>query len=141
MEKILVILDTLLAQSAGISAERLFAKPVGEATYLIDSIPFFASGINLGDTVSARRLPHEELPIFSDVIARSGHATCRVRVAESDPEAAKDAEALLELLRTEGCSMEKGFGIVAIDVPPMEHTKTLLSIVENAASEGVWSVF
>jgi Domain of unknown function (DUF4265) len=58
------------------SGETLWATAVGQGAYRIDNIPFFATGVSLGDVVEAQAI--DGLPTFVKIRQRGGHATLRV---------------------------------------------------------------
>jgi len=58
--------------------ENLWAAPLGDNLYRLESIPFFIYGISLHDVVLG--LPNEEgILVFSELIKPSGNKTLRAR--------------------------------------------------------------
>ena len=92
--------------------EQLWVKQVGEGRFLMRSLPFFTFGVALGDEVST-----DESLTIDAVVRRSGHRLIRVAVERDRAEPFH--EELHPLLDEERLVHEwRGFGYVAIDIPP-----------------------
>ena len=115
------------------SGETLWATALGDGSYRIDNIPFFETGVSLGDVVEAEMI--DGLPTFARVRRRGGHATLRVAVVEvaTVPELRSAVEAL-------GCSTELSHlpRLVSIDVPPSASLETLRAYLVAGSGQGRW---
>jgi hypothetical protein len=115
------------------SGETLWATALGDGAYRVDNIPFFATGVSLGDVVEAEMI--EGLPTFARVRHRGGHATLRVAVVEVStvPELRSSVEAL-------GCTSELSHlpRLVSIDVPPSASLETLRKYLAAGSGQGRW---
>jgi hypothetical protein len=101
--------------------EWLWAEPLGNQRYRIESSPFFAYGLSYDDVVRAGEPEGAagENPRLEDVERKGGHRTLRIALDPSvdldSPEIHDILEALLEM----GCTYE-GLPpkLASIDVPP-----------------------
>lgn len=86
---------------------------VTEDGYRIDNIPFYATGIALGDVVSAER-GDDGMLHFKRILIESGHSTVQLWFADE----ATVADVRNDL-RSLGCASELDLPrLVAVDVPP-----------------------
>jgi len=115
--------------------EHLFASKVGNH-YQVDSVPFFATGISYRDLIEAHPGPAGLLK-FNRVAKKSGHMTYRVLLTENAA-ARESADYILKLLADAGCTLERGFGLIAIDIPPGEDASSIVGMIQSSAAEGVW---
>ncbi|HEX8701612.1 MAG TPA: DUF4265 domain-containing protein, partial [Myxococcaceae bacterium] len=90
--------------------ENLWVTVAGNGLYQVGNIPFFATGIALGDLVEAE--PENGLLRFRRVIQPSGHSTMRVIVYDKE-----EVAAVRELFKGMGCSIEQSHipGLIALD--------------------------
>jgi hypothetical protein len=95
------------------AVETLWARLLGANFYELDSIPFFARDVALGDSVEAARV-HNELT-FRRLARPGGHST--LRIIAFDP---RDVTLIRKRIRELGADSELSdiAGLVAIDVPP-----------------------
>ncbi len=92
--------------------ETMWAMPVREG-YVLDSIPFYATGVSCRDVVSAVQDEYGVLQ-FVDVVGVGGHSTVRLWLFDSD--AVDPVRAALRLL---GCASEVSdiHTLIAVDIP------------------------
>lgn len=111
--------------------EDLWAIGLGDGTFQIDSVPFYAPGISSGDIVSAVR--QEDTLVFVSVVAPQGHSTARVIMYDKN---------LTQQVRNElaalGCSTELSNvpTFFSIDVPPKVAFAPIANLLESYASAG-----
>lgn len=115
------------------SVESLWALPKGEGLFQVDNIPFFATGVAVGDLVSAT--PEEGAFRFQDVVQASGHSTLRLAISE-----AADVPAVRALFEQKGCSVEQSHlpRLIAIDVPPSVPLDSLRPVLIAGQEQGRW---
>lgn len=88
------------------------SRPEG---YELDSIPFYARGIALGDIVQTKTAPDGGLE-FDRVVRRGGHSTYRIWLRDPRPD---DPQFTIDELRGRGLAVESPFPyLLAADVPP-----------------------
>jgi hypothetical protein len=107
--------------------ENLWVAATGNGLYRVGNIPFFATGISLGDIVEAE--PEGGLLRFRRVVHPSGHSTIRVIVYDKG-----EVAEVRELFKGMGCSIEQSHipGLIALDVPP----SISLAQVQQTLAEG-----
>ena len=94
--------------------EALWAIPRPEGLEL-DSIPFYARGIALGDVVHANVAADGGLE-FDRVVRRGGHSTYQVLLRERRPD---DPQFTIDEFRSLGLAVESDLPyLLAVDVPP-----------------------
>lgn len=117
--------------------EWVWASRVGDATFRIDNVPFFAKGISSGDIVAANQT--DKGLIFGSLVQSSGHSTVRVVVLRGDRDD-REMQALVADLRASlkalGCSTELSHipNLFSVDIPPEVSYKAVsefLSLKEN----------
>ena len=115
------------------TVESLWALPKDEGLFQLDNIPFFATGVALGDIVSAT----EEKGVlrFQEVIQPSGHSTLRVAISK-----VADVPAVRVLFEQKGCSVEQSHlpRLIAVDVPPSIPLESLHPVLEAGREQGRW---
>jgi hypothetical protein len=121
---------------AGPEDEWLWAEPLGNGRYRLESAPFFAYGLSRGDVV---RAPGEgELPRVEQLDAKSGHRTLRVAL---DPDWDLDRPELQRFvaeLTDMGCAVDAlPPKIVALDVPPEVDVATIVEKLQIPFRDGV----
>lgn len=97
--------------------------------YKIDNIPFYATGIAVGDVVSAE--PDKDgLLRYSGLVSPSGHSTIRLWMSKEE-----DVARIRHELHKMGCSTELDLSrLVSVDIPPIlpySHVKAYLDKHEN----------
>jgi hypothetical protein len=115
------------------SVESLWALPKGEGLFQVDNIPFFATGVAVGDIVSA--FQEEGAFRFQEVVHASGHSTLRVAISE-----ATDVPAVRALFEQKGCSVEQSHlpRLIAVDVPPSVPLGSLRPVLVAGQEQGRW---
>ncbi|MFY0529330.1 DUF4265 domain-containing protein [Archangium gephyra] len=115
------------------SVESLWALPKGEGLFQVDNIPFFATGVALGDVVSAT--PEEGAFCFQAVVHPSGHSTLRLAISE-----AADVPAVRALFEHKGCSVEQSHlpRLIAVDVPPSVPLESLRLVLDAGREQERW---
>ena len=115
------------------AAETLWAVREGEGLFRLDNIPFFATGVALGDIVSG--VPEASFYRFQEVIRPSGHSTLRIAVTE-----AADVPAVRRLFEQAGCATEQSHlpRLVAIDVPPAVPLDSLRPLLDSGREQDRW---
>ncbi len=114
------------------SVERVWATPVGNDQYLLDSIPFYVLEVSLGDKVLA---PMDDgIPVFDSVIESSGHSTLRL-VLMNDNFPMSEVTNVLEKL---GCKWEGAeIGtMIAVDVPPEIEIEPVIQFLNGLVEAG-----
>jgi hypothetical protein len=93
--------------------ENLWVTFAGGGHYKVVNIPFFATGIALGDIVEAQ--PEQGLLRFRRVVHPSGHSTIRVIVYDKG-----EVASVRDFFKGMGCSIEQSHipGLITLDVPP-----------------------
>jgi hypothetical protein len=82
--------------------------------YKLDSIPFYAKSLALGDIIEARYDDEEKALVLEDIIEFSGHSTVQVVVLNDN----YLTDNLRQLFHNLGCSTEKQIDrYFAIDIP------------------------
>jgi hypothetical protein len=96
--------------------EQLKARPTRvEGVYELESIPFFARDLAIGDEVKTEAIPGDFSPVVRTIHKRSGFSTVRIVISENE-----DREALIKYLTGLGCRLEfcrEYEGLVAIAIP------------------------
>ncbi len=115
------------------SGETLWATAVGQGAYRIDNIPFFATGVSLGDVIEAQAI--DGLTTFVKIRQRGGHATLRVAVV--DAATVPDVRAAIEEL---GCATELSHlpRLISVDVPEASSLDEVRSFLAAGADQGRW---
>jgi len=115
--------------------ERLWATPLSNGNYLIDSIPFFVMGISDGDEVSVNREGNNL--VFEKLLKPSGAST--FRLVPANPEMSAKVRADIEAL---GCSSEynQHVGLIAVEVPASRSIQPFLDYIVEKREEGVLDV-
>ena len=111
--------------------EDLWAVRVGNGTFQIDNVPFYASGISSGDLVSAAL--REGKLVFSELVEPKGHSTIRVIVyAENSTQRIRDE------LKELGCATELSNidDFFSVDVPPEVNYFRVKSLLAGRADAG-----
>lgn len=92
--------------------ESLWAEPLGDRRFRIDSIPFYAKDLSFDDIVQADK--EDGFYVLKDVIEYSPNSTIRVLIYDL-----QDEPRTRRCLRDIGCGIEGSgiAGLLAIDVP------------------------
>lgn len=97
--------------------ERMWAWVIDErlGLYKLDSIPFYAKSLAVGDTIVAVYKEEERALTFQNIIKFSGHSTVQVVVLDKSA----NTEAIRNVFHEMGCSSEKQFQqYFSLDIPP-----------------------
>ena len=116
--------------------ESMWAKPIGDGVFLLDSVPFFVDGVSCGDKLYAQRASDGALE-FAGVAEAGGHSTYRVILAEDTPtDQARQHWLELEQL---GCGREMVSELMwAMDLPPPVDLARVQDVLERGEAAGVW---
>lgn len=115
--------------------ESLWAKPLGNDTYEIDNIPFYAYGVSDKDVVFAMMKDNELL--FQNVVKNGGHST--YRIFQNEGVLAQVFDVYWKPLDKIGCGKEAGGdGFFAVDVPPETDIYQAYALLEKGEENGIW---
>lgn len=122
---------------AGYSAEWMWAEPLRDSTFKLDSSPFSAYGISADDIFQV--LVIDDILVFDKIIRKSGNRTVRVRL----PKGFSHDNFLPEWSRLEqlGCTFEgsqAGRPLYSITVPPDTEIGAVLAYLKMKEDAGVW---
>jgi Domain of unknown function (DUF4265) len=120
------------------SVENMHAEPLFDDTFRLKNSPFYFYGISFGDVFSVK--VEEGRLFFSNVTARGGHSTYRVKLPPG-----KSHDHFLEFwnsLEKLGCTFE-GTGanerrLYAIDIPPGADVNTIYRLLQEGEEAGNW---
>jgi Domain of unknown function (DUF4265) len=129
----------------GHGSETLWAAPVANSEwhhFEIRNSPFFATGINHLDVVTARPTENDTIFDFIAVAKRGGHSTYMILMQPGDTRTA----AYWNMLEKMGCSYESthiGLSIgrrllYSVDVPPTADGYEVYDMLERGHDDGVW---
>lgn len=121
--------------------EQLWAKPLGNKLFKIDTIPFFVKGISCGDVVEASADSEGELR-YSSLFRPSTHNTLRVIVFRESPDPRPLPDRVADLrsqLTKIGCSSELSHvpGLVAVDTDSVSIDK-VLGVLQCGEEADLW---
>jgi hypothetical protein len=121
-----------------VESENLWAKPLSNGNFKIDSIPFHIYGLSLDDEVSAK--VSEGRLCFDTIKSRSGHSTYRLFLSEKGVNEPEEVIRFWSRLEELGCQRElAGRRVVSVDVPPESDIFAIFRILEAAENGGLWS--
>ena len=119
----------------GDSVETLWAEEVPGGYRLLNS-PWLAKGLSYLDLVEAAPGPDGLLQIIGK-IGTAGHSTYRLLIEDD-----ADWELHWERMQSLGCtyeeSLENGFRLFAVDVPPACDIHVAYTLMEAGESAGAW---
>jgi hypothetical protein len=98
------------------TVETMWAVKVDEdkGLYMLDSIPFYAKSLAVGDIIEVEYDSDEQGLVLADIVEFSGHSTIQVVILETTI----NTDTLREIFHGLGCSTEKQMErYFAIDVP------------------------
>lgn len=106
---------------------------MGEGLFQIDNIPFFVTGIALGDIVSAIHEGGEFR--FQKVVHPSGHSTLRLIIYDKS-----EVPTVRRLLKERGCTSEGSHipGLISVDVPPSVSLDELRAMLDEGEAQERW---
>ena len=136
-ERPLVKIQAEIAGLEGLDGEQLWAEPLGDDLYRIESLPFYAYDVHFRDIIRAvQRAPDDELLTVVEVVRPSGYKTLRVMFDMELPH--EEVEHLLGALTARKVEYEHSEGyFYALNVPPdadYEGVCRMLWSLENAGS-------
>lgn len=120
--------------------EWMWASRVGNSTFKIDNIPFFAKSISCGDIVAAEQT--NTGLIFRELVQPSGHSTVRIivhRGNRSDEQLRTVVDDVAQALRALGCTTELSHipSLIAVDVPPEVNYQSVAAFLSGKEHEGL----
>lgn len=95
----------LQARDLGFEQEEIWAFDCGSDEYEVDSVPFFAYNISIGDIVLAPKDDISKKPTFQRVVQKSGNNTIRL-LFDLSQTPLNEISAMLSQLREYGCGYE-----------------------------------
>lgn len=118
------------------SWEGMRAHPSNEGGFVLDSVPFYLRNVSRGDTVLAVQ---GEFLEFAEVLARGGHNTYRLLLADVPESEITSTIAELESL---GLAVEKSENgiLLAVDVPPSVDQREIDGYLAEQRELGRWQV-
>jgi Domain of unknown function (DUF4265) len=118
---------------SGMDAEWLWGKPVGDASFALQNVPFLIDGLSCEDVVAVRL--EDDIFVFDRVLSRSGHSTYRIyaKVDKTDSE----LNALIEKLRSMHCEFERANSkLLGVNVLPEADIYAVYKVLEDAENLG-----
>ncbi len=105
-----------------------------EDGYEVDNIPFYATGVAVGDVVATESDVDGGL-LFLEVIRPSGHSTIRLWFSDE-----RDVAQVRESLRSAGCTSELSElpRLVAVDVPPARSLAEMKAFFDAGEAAGTF---
>jgi len=125
----------------GPAEDAVWAEPLGNDRYQIESCPFFAYGLSRGDVVRAAESAEQGGPVLEDVLEKGGHRTLRIALDPTVDLRSAPVQRILDRLIGLGCTHELlRPKIVAIDLPPEVDLAPTTEVLQEAARAGalVW---
>jgi len=122
-----------------VSAERVWARPLGDDTYRLENVPWFVYGVAEGDLVRAVAPSTDEWPVYQDTVRSSGNCTIRVIPLRSGALAGSQA-AVLDLFAALGVTGEGAgtYSLVALTVPPDADLGAVKTLLRQGEDDGRW---
>ena len=115
----------------GFKTESLWVVQEGNF-FRINNVPFYATGLSLGDVVSICENGEEKY--YSNTVQSGGHSTYRVFSLNED-----DLDFYMDLLKRLGCTYEKATeNLYAIDVPMEADIYEVYEILKLGEKRGAW---
>jgi hypothetical protein len=118
--------------------ESVWAEPLGDDLFRVQSVPSAIDGVSLGDTVLAR--DEDGARVAREIARRGGHATYRLRI----PAALVNEfhRMYWDGFEKIGCTYEGRQGepyLVALDVPPETDRRQVQALLEHGRRRGIWT--
>jgi hypothetical protein len=121
-----------------VTAETLWADPIGPDRYRLDNTPFHAQGYSFKDIVYAPHDTDHEMPVVREAVEKSGHSTYLLWVpqgASNNPDFDQYWKPLADL----GCSFEGvGGKMLAVDIPAKTDIHKAYDLMDAGLSADVW---
>jgi hypothetical protein len=122
---------------AGPEDEWLWAEPLGGNRFRVESAPFFAYGLSLGDVV--RAAAPGDMPRVDRVESKGGHRTLRIALDPDWDVDRPEIQLVLGELRQMGCALDAlPPKILALDVPPEVDVAAVVERLQIPFHDGVW---
>ena len=126
-----------LPEDSPYGAESLWAERIAEGKYRLDNSPFYVYGYSHEDVVAV--IEEDGSLVVKGLIARGGHSTYRVYLAEELTVDSQEFEAYWCRLESLGCTYEgANQRMLAIDVPPAASIFAVYRILEEGEAARVW---
>lgn len=120
-------------------SEGIWAVPIGDDTYRIDNVPWFATDLAVNDEVKAIADADGKL-WATELVTESGHMTIRVLPYKDGP-LGGDLQKVIDTFSPLGIAAEgiEQFGLVALDIPPGLELGPIKTLLEEGESSGSWA--
>jgi hypothetical protein len=119
---------------ADADAEWVWAQPLGEGTYRVDNVPFYAKGLSCEDVVKAET--EDGALTLKGIVRHGGHSTYRVYANEGRTKPA--VVSLLEKLKGLNCDIEPATDkLVGVDVLPEANIYAVYEALAESERSGV----
>ena len=119
-----------------VEVESLWAIP-REDGFELDNIPFYATGVALGDVVSVNSADDGGLE-FREVVRRGGHSCYRIWLLRKRPD---DPQFTFDELNNLGLKVEIDLnGLLAVDVPPSVSLDLIDRLLVQEKNSGRWGL-
>jgi len=116
------------------ATESMWVTPMGESSFRLENVPFYARNVSFGDVVRARRI--RGLFVATSVAQRSGHSTYRIFSEQGE---SFDSSANWKRLERLGCTYERANKkLIAIDCPPKVDADRVYKVLKDGKSSGQW---
>jgi len=122
-----------------VRTENVWARPLGQDEYEVESVPWFVRGIAFGDRVLARR-DADGVLAFERKLAWSGRYTIRL-IPTDEGSAREQLEKIAAEFAPLGATGEGGlpaYKILALDIPPTAAFGEIKALLRRGESEGRW---
>jgi Domain of unknown function (DUF4265) len=121
-----------------VGGENLWAAALGNSLYRLDSVPFFAQGMAVGDIVRATRDEKGEIQI-QEIVESSGNCTIRLIVYAHGPYGS-DRKRVLDLFERFGADGEgmEAYNLVALNVPASASFSEVKSLLREGCDKAWW---
>ena len=122
-----------------VSAERVWAEPLGSNSYRIANAPWFVTGISEGDIVRAFPLTIDSHPVYSERLQWSGNYTVRVIPTKEGP-LQGDVRPTLEAFKGLGVTGEiaNAYRLVAITISADADLGRVKTLLMDGERDGRW---
>lgn len=119
-----------------VNVESLWAIPRKDG-YELDSIPFFARGVALGDIVCVNISEDGGLE-FDQVVRHGGHSTYRVWLRTPQT---NDPQFTIDQIKAQGMDAElDSSGLIAVDIPPSLSLDKAEAFLFSGEDSGRWGL-
>jgi hypothetical protein len=130
-----VLLAKVLFSSEDGKVETLWTVPLGDNLYCLNNSPWLIYGLSWQDVIEAEAKDKDGLPIFRQVIKKSGNRTLRLLLDPAANQSPKSQEILNKLIEM-GCSYEgANQKFFAINVPPSIDLRQICDFLTGTGSQ------